>query len=228
MQFKLEKVVPWGRSFEEYLDMFALSEPDLQKRIIGCGDGPASFNSILTRQGGKIISADPIYHFSSEEIKQCIDESYDVILDLVHKNRDEFVWDKITSVEELGRIRMAAMNDFLEDFTRGKEENRYITANLPTLPFNDREFDIALCSHLLFLYSEHLNAEFHILSIKEMCRVAKEVRIFPLLDLEAKVSCHLEPVVSLLEMNGYKADIETVSYEFHKGGNKMLKIVHFK
>ena len=45
--------------------------------------------------------------------------------------------------------------------------------------FADREFDLALCSHLLFLYSEQLTADFHLASIRELCRVAGEVRVFP-------------------------------------------------
>lgn len=46
-----------------------------------------------------------------------------------------------------------------------------------------RSFDLAVCSHLLFLYSEHLSEDFHVESIKELCRVAGEARIFPLLEL---------------------------------------------
>jgi hypothetical protein len=31
MAFELENVVPWGRSLREYVAMFALTVPDLQK-----------------------------------------------------------------------------------------------------------------------------------------------------------------------------------------------------
>jgi hypothetical protein len=48
MVFTLDRVVPWGRSFDEYVAMFALSSEDLGRRILGCNDGPASFNSGLT------------------------------------------------------------------------------------------------------------------------------------------------------------------------------------
>lgn len=44
MSFELDDIVPWGRSFEEYRRMFALSPDDLTGRLLGCGDGPASFN----------------------------------------------------------------------------------------------------------------------------------------------------------------------------------------
>jgi hypothetical protein len=48
MAFRYENVVPWGRSYEEYLRMFGLGPDDLKGRILGCADGPASFNSELT------------------------------------------------------------------------------------------------------------------------------------------------------------------------------------
>ena len=83
-------------------------------------------------------------------------------------------------MEELGQLRMAAMEEFLLDYDRGKAEGRYVNAELPNLPFQDHIFDLALCSHFLFLYSSTLDGEFHIAAIREMCRVAHQVRIFPL------------------------------------------------
>jgi hypothetical protein len=56
MGFTLDKVVPWGRSFDEYIKLFDLAETDLQRRILGCGDGPAEFNSELSNRGGNIVS----------------------------------------------------------------------------------------------------------------------------------------------------------------------------
>ena len=55
MGFTLDKVVPWGRCYQEYVKMFSLSDTDLKRHILGCGDGPASFNASLTEQGGNII-----------------------------------------------------------------------------------------------------------------------------------------------------------------------------
>ena len=60
MPFQLEKVIPWGRSFDEYIAMFDLTPADLQLKIIDCAGGPASFNSEMNRLGYSIISCDPI------------------------------------------------------------------------------------------------------------------------------------------------------------------------
>lgn len=228
MAFTLDKVVPWGRSFEEYILMFSLSEEDLRKRILDCGAGPASFNSILTCRGGNVVSVDPIYKFSASEIRQRIEETYEEILEQIKKNMHEFVWNHISSVEELGRVRMKAMEEFLSDYPSGLKEGRYIEAGLPVLPFQDNEFDLALCSHLLFLYSEQLSEDFHIDSIKELCRVSEEVRIFPLLELGSRKSRHLDQVLNTLAQQGYSVDILPVEYEFQRGGNEMLRIKSVK
>jgi hypothetical protein len=97
------------------------------------------------------------------------------------KNNDEFIWENISSIKELGRIHMSAMESFLKDFENGKMEGRYIAASLPQLPFNGKAFGMALCSHLLFLHSGQHSEEFHLMSIRELCRIAQEVRIFPVL-----------------------------------------------
>jgi len=222
MSFTLEKVVLWGRSFDEYVAMFSLTEHDLTKKILGCGDGPASFNSELTEQGGSVKSVDPIYQFSAKEIEERIRATYPMVIEQTRNNHDEFVWNNIASVEELGRIRMAAMTKFLKDYLTGGE--RYINAELPALPFKERYFDIALSSHFLFLYSELFSFDFHLQSVKELCRVAKEARIFPLLELGAKKSRHLLEVVRVLKEDGYECEIKKVDYEFQKGGNQMLRV----
>jgi SAM-dependent methyltransferase len=224
MAFRLEKVVPWGRSFDEYVAMFDLSKGDLAKRILGCGDGPAAFNTVLTKRGGWVISADPLYRLSTAEIRDRIDETYNEVIEQTRANASEFVWRLIPSVEELGRIRMSAMTNFLDDYPEGRREGRYLQADLPTLPFRDRAFQLALCSHFLFLYSEHLTADFHLASIREICRVADEARIFPLLELGGKESRHLTSVLNRLREEGFSVKIEIVPYEFQKRGNRMLRV----
>jgi hypothetical protein len=65
-----------------------------------------------------------------------------------------------------------------------------------------------------------LTFDFHIASIREMLRVAKEVRIFPLLDVNAQESRYLQGVLERFQE--YKLEIRKVNYEFQRGGNKML------
>jgi hypothetical protein len=224
MTFTLENIVPWGRSLDEYIKMFHLTEDDLHLNILGCGDGPASFNSEMHKLGYCVTSIDPVYQLTVAQMRERITATYDQIMEQVRHNEGQFVWEIFTSPEELGQTRMAAMQEFLTDFEQGKEEGRYLSEAFPFLPFLDETFDIALCSHLLFLYSEQLSLDFHRASIAEMCRVAREVRIFPLLDLRVGKSRYVAPVVSGLKEQGYVVEIETVPYEFQRGGNQMMRI----
>ena len=222
--FTLDEVVPWGRSFDEYCRMFALSDGDFGSRILGCGDGPASFNAEATRRGAAVISCDPIYRWDADRIRQRIEATSGQILEQARQNADEFVWSSIQSVEELGRVRLAAMEVFLRDYEDGRAQGRYVEAELPALPFADGSFDLALCSHLLFLYSAQLDERFHLDAIRELCRVARDVRIFPLVALGGNRSPHVERLTTRLREGGREVRIEKVPYEFQRGGNEMMRI----
>ena len=218
--FTLDQVVPWGRSFDEYQRMFALTQADLDLRILGCGDGPASFNAETTRRGFTVVSVDPVYQWNGAQIQERIAVTRDQILEQTRNNAGEFIWDSIRSVEELGQIRMAAMQDFLDDYEAGKAQGRSVEGDLPTLRFDD-PFDLALCSHFLFLTpvswaSRSIGRPF------EKCR-GREVRIFPLL-ARWRRSPLVDSCVDDLRESGCLVSIEGVPYEFQRGGNEMLRI----
>lgn len=224
MGFTLDKVVPWGRSYDEYVNMFGLTESDLELRVLGCGDGPAAFNSVLSKHGGTVISVDPVYVFDATQIRSRVSDTYETVMTQIHMNKSDYVWGVIPSVEQLGYVRMSAMEAFLADFEMGKQEGRYIAGELPSLPFKSGQFDIALSSHFLFLYSAHLSEEFHLQALQEMLRVAREVRVFPLLALDSTPSPHLDFVNKHLKDHGFGVEVKHVPYEFQRGGNEMLVI----
>jgi len=222
--FTLDKVVPWGRSFAEYTQMFALTGDDLRGWILDCAGGPASFTAEACGQGTKVVSVDPLYKFRAGEIRDRIAATADDVIEQTRRNLHEFVWKLIESPDELHRRRLQAMNVFLDDFTGKAHLGRYIAGELPSLPFRDGAFDLAVCSHFLFLYSEQLGGSFHHAGVAELCRVAHEVRIFPLLSLGAVRSPLVDSVMAGLNRSRYRASIEPVPYEFQKGGNEMLRI----
>ena len=106
MDFHYKDIVPWGRSFDEYLDMFDLSEDDLARDIVGVGDGPASFNARMHQRETPIVSVDPIYRYSEVELRQRIQETYDDVIAQARQNQDKFVWARFPSVDELAEVRM--------------------------------------------------------------------------------------------------------------------------
>ncbi len=224
MSFTLAEVVPWGRSFDEYVAMFDLTARELDSRVLGCGDGPAAFNAELTRRGGHGVSVDPLYRFTTAAIRSRLEATFETVLAQTRANATEFTWRDIHSVAELGRVRRAAMDSFLADYAAGGRAGRYVGGELPHLPLKDGAFELALCSHLLFLYSEPLSAAFHVAAIRELRRVAREVRIFPLLELGARPSRHLGSVIADLTAAGYAVQVRRVPYEFQRGGYEMLVV----
>jgi hypothetical protein len=224
MGLTLEQVVPWGRSLEEYMSMFDLAPHDLQRRILDCAGGPASFNTEMTDKGYQVTSCDPIYQFSATEIEQRIHDTWAILKDKVTAHQDDYVWDQFASPEALGAARLESMQQFLQDFPAGLQAERYRVHELPVLPFKDSQFDLALCSHFLFTYSDHLSEQFHLDSVRELCRVAAEVRLFPLLKVSGEPSPYLPAIMDEIQRLGYEAQVQLVPYEFQKGANQVLKI----
>lgn len=225
MAFTLQEVVPWGRSLSEYERMFALTPRDFKKKLLGCGDGPASFNAEAAGRGCRVVSCDPLYALAADAIRARIAETFPLIIRQTRAHAGAYIWGQgIDSIEALGMLRMSAMTLFLQDYETGKAAGRYREMALPSLEFADGEFDLALCSHLLFLYSDHLGEEFHRAAVAEMMRVAQELRIFPLLTLDGRPSPHVEAVMTQCAEAGFEARIEEVPYEFQKGANRMMRV----
>ncbi|MCM1982945.1 SAM-dependent methyltransferase [Lyngbya confervoides] len=221
---RLDRVVPFGRTLDEYIQIFNLSEADLNRRILGVGDGPASFNAEATQLGKSVCSIDPIYDFSAAQIQQRFDAVVDDILDQVAATPQDWVWSYHRSPADLRRNRETALARFLADYDLGKQAGRYRSGALPKLEFAKDAFDLALCSHFLFLYSAQVDYEFHRASIYEMLRVSPEIRIFPLLTLMLKRSPHLDPLLRDLTHQGYWVSVQRVPYELQRGGNEMLVV----
>jgi SAM-dependent methyltransferase len=224
MALKLDEVVPFGRSFDEYRRIFALSDEDLGKRIISVADGPAGFNAEMKRRGHTVTSVDPVYEFPGREIERRFREVVDNIIGQVRATPGDWTWGYHKSPDGLRRNRERALETFLADYDAGKAEGRYVVGSLPNLPYPDRSFDIAVCSHFLFLYSEQLGYEFHRDSVLEMLRVAGEARIFPIVDLSPAPSVHLEPLAKELESRGFIVEFRKVDYEVQRGGNEMMRV----
>jgi hypothetical protein len=144
MTITYDEVKPWGRSFDEYVGMFALTEADLCGRILGCADGPASFNAEATAKGYQVVSVDPIYALTAAQIEQRVNETWQAILEQMRTHMEIFVWKDFKNLDEVGQARLTAMRRFTADLEQGKRDRRYLDASLPALPFEDARFDLAL------------------------------------------------------------------------------------
>lgn len=224
MAVHFDKIVPWGRLRDEYERMFDLSAQNFSGGVLDCGGGPSSFTAEMSADGVRAVSVDPIYVFSGPKIRTRFDAIADSMIAQVRATPEDWAWGYHRNPDGLLANRRAALEKFLADYENGLREGRYLAGELPHLPFDSASFGLAVCSHLLFLYSDLLTEDFHIQSARELCRVALEVRIFPLLTLDRRLSPHLAAVRSALEADGFTAEIVRVNYELQRDGNQMLKI----
>src|SRR5919197_5364439 len=167
-----------SRSFAEYRKMFSLTDDELRGTILDCPGGAASFTAEVGAHGGRAIACDPQYVAPiatlAERARTDLRRGY-----RYHQgNPGEYVWTFFRDPEHYLALRSASIERFTEH--NSAKPGHYVAASLPALPFPDRCFDLALCSHLLFSYADRLDHGFHLASIRELARVAREVRIHPL------------------------------------------------
>ena len=225
MAVHFDQIVPWGRLRSEYELMFNLTASDLSGGVLDCGGGPASFAAEAAAGGYRVVSVDPIYTCSGPQIRARFDAVAGPMLAQVRATPNDWTWSFHRDPDDLLTNRRMALEKFLADYEPGLSEQRYVVGELPSLPFDSGSFGVAVCSHLLFLYSDLLSVDFHIRALQELCRVAAEVRVFPLLTLKRELSPHLAAVRSLLEAGGCQTEVVCVNYELQRGGNRMLRVL---
>ena len=220
--YRLEKALPWGRSYREYQQMFALTAPDISTSMIDVASGVSSFNAELYKQGYKITSCEPLYAYNVNAIEQRFEQAYPQITNGIAKCHQQYRWgygEPFISIKQLGQERRRIARYFFQDYPAGKQEERYIAASLPNLPFENKEFNLAVCSYFLFTYSDNFDGDFHLAAIAELLRVAREVRIFPIISLTGSISPWLSAVQQC-----YSCRLVEVPYHFQKGANQFLRI----
>jgi SAM-dependent methyltransferase len=223
-EFELGGIVPWGRRLWEYRAFFGLGDPKDIGPILDVGGGPASFAAEATREGAVVVAADPIYALPASDIACRFDETAEAMRIGMTRAAYRFNWKQYGSEASVHRLRREALELFLNDFEAGRVAGRYVPASLPSLPFEAKSFRLALVSHLLFLYGDDLDFAFHLAALHELLRVADEVRVFPLFNLDGLPSSHLPGVMNEMKRDGVEAELVRVPFEFQKGATRMLRL----
>lgn len=229
-KWDLNRIVFIGRVYDEYMRMFDLTQEELLGlKILDCPAGACSFTAVANQLGMDVTTCDIAYYHSIEQLKQ--KGLQDIETTMLNMEKAEiqanFLWDYFKSVAELKQIRTQALNECIFDMQQNR--SRYIPAELPTLPFNDKQFDLTLSANFLFLYEDKLDYSFHLRTIKEYMRVTKqEIRIFPTTNFTCERYRYLDELIDEINNLGWTAEEITVPYEFQKNTNKMLKITKNK
>jgi len=225
MSLELENILITGRTFEEYEAFFNLNIEELKdKKVLDCPSGASSFVAEAKKYRIDAKGTDILYRFNSDEIEKQGLKSIDKIYEDISW-MDSFNFDFYKSIQNHKKHRVEALKKFCEDYN----SNDYSYNELPNLDFKDNEFDLLLSSHLLFVYDDRFDYEFHKESILEMLRVSKEVRIFSLVDFKnsrvdekENLSPYLYRVIE--ELKEYRCEIQKVDFEFQPRAGYMLRV----
>lgn len=223
MSLQLDDFLVTGRRFDEYAAFFNLNTTDLiDKKILDCPSGASSFVAEARSEGLNVKGCDILYQFEIDKIYARGKES----IELIYKDTswaDENDFNFYGSIKNHRKYRENALRSFYTHYN----DKDFLFATLPKLPFEDNSFDLILSSHLLFVYDDRLDLDFHIQAIESMLRVAKEVRIFPLVDYKnsrARLQDNFSPFVPEI-MKTFDATLEKVDFEFQHGADMMMKIL---
>lgn len=209
-----------SRSFAEYTAMFDLPAP-LPASILDCCAGGSGFTAAAAARGVDAVALDPAYAMAPGELSEHVRKSNTGGTQMVVDNEDAFVWGWYGSRARRDELRAEAAELFVEDLTSHPE--RYVAGELPALPFADGRFELALCSHLLFTWANRFPESWHLDALRELVRVAREVRVFPLVhQANAAPIPFLASLRSALEAEGVACEIRRVPYEFQRGADEML------
>jgi hypothetical protein len=214
-------------------------------KILDIPGGPSTLNQMITKLASRVgcfktqvISCDPVYELPEAEIwKKAVDD-INRITDLYFQHPQSLNPSYFDARTQLS-MRLAAVMDkerhygflceFMDDFISDKRlaSSRYQNCKLPYLQdFTTSSFDLALVGHLLFTYANEttFNLDFHVESLEELTRVAKEVRVFPVGGLNGEISPILKVLRVQLQTKGIFSEVVASPNDMVKGEgwNQML------
>lgn len=219
----MRESVLWGHHFNEYQQMFNLVDADIGSRILEYGCGATAVNAAL-HADHQIISCDPLFSLQSDPLKQSVLTTFEEAVQYMKNASNQYDFSLYGSMEKLIAQRREGIAECLLDYEKGKMEKRYLPLDHEALPFKDFSFDYALSSYFLFSALEEQDVDFHLQCIRELARVAKDVRIFPLIDRRGQPSPMLGPVLLGLQQTNYAVEVREVNYQLQLGGHAMLRV----
>ncbi|OGT48063.1 MAG: hypothetical protein A3F17_00445 [Gammaproteobacteria bacterium RIFCSPHIGHO2_12_FULL_41_15] len=211
----------WVHALADYSTMFDLTESDLQRRILDYPAGISSFNAEMVAQGHKqVVSADQYYGLSPLDMVKHVDGVIQELSEKIDQYREHLHEVGEKTQENLLNVWNQYAQRFLADYSIGQQEGRYCVAFLPHLPFADNSFELALCPDLIFREPSFSREQV----VLELCRVAHEVRVFPLLSQTGEIASELGPMMLSLQQLNLGVEVKHVPYALLKKSNAMLRI----
>lgn len=219
-----EDILPaWIHGLEEYQQIFDLTDADWQKSMLDFPGSISCFNADVHTYAPHVVSADAIYDKSPQDMKVYAEMRLDREKQRLIEQADQLLQKGQAGVEAILSMWSSNKEKFIADYADGKKAGRYQHVLMPELPFERHQFDLALCSDYVFNRSAQNDCQPADV-IRALCRVAAEVRIFPLFNERGEIADSLGPVMLELQQNHYGIEIREVKFQNLKGGNAMLRV----
>lgn len=224
LSLEVPDIAFFGRSLAEYQTFLALDAASLAgRRVLDCAAGPSSFAAEAACCGVEVVAVDPLYNRRESALRRLADAALHRMFAQIRAKPHLVVQQTFASIDAAEADRRRAVARFLTDYYTGVAVGRYVAGALPSLPFGDATFDLAICAHLLFVYEQFLDLAFHLAACRELVRVSRgEVRIHPLVDLAGAVSPLLGPVRAGLAACGIGSEIVETSHGFFRGATQTM------
>ncbi|MFT4898536.1 MAG: ubiquinone/menaquinone biosynthesis C-methylase UbiE [Flavobacteriales bacterium] len=224
MSITLDQVALVGRTYNEYKRMFDVTKESLEgKKVLDVAAGVSSFCAIGNAVGLNITAIDPAYYFMADEIETKAEEDLDTVLAKLAFNKSHYNWDFYHDIEGVRISRFKAYQTFLKDYQ--SNPSNYIPGEVSKLPFEDKEFDTTLVSHLMFLYDHLFTEEEQIATFRELIRVTRnEIIIFPTKNLSGQNSKWVDLIIKNTEFLEHTFRLEKAQFEFQKGNSLRLRV----
>jgi hypothetical protein len=216
----------------EYVSFFALDLDALRGRdVLDVAAGPSSFVAEACARRIDAVGVDPLYGATSDELAGHVQLDYPKMFAQMRAKARLFKLKApatgsgraFPSLAAAEVERTAAAERFLGDYATHFAHGRYVSGSLPRLPFFDGTFDVVLCAHLLFVYAQLFDYDWHLAACRELVRVsAGDVRIHPLVGLDGKPYPALAKLRKELKATGIANEVVSVDYEFFSGTNSTL------
>lgn len=222
MEIATLSAVNWIYDFSDYQQMYDLTERDCTKSIFDFSSGLASFNAEATQRGMSVVSMDALYALSDDAIRTRAQQFLQEMVVQLQVMPDYLQNSSREAIDRVIQLWQKTEELFLADYVIGKSQCRYQPMQQLPLSYETHQFELAFCTDFIFhhaLSRENINAV-----LMELCRVAEEVRLYPLLDHDRKMPKELGPLMLALQQKNFGVEVREVSYRTLKGGNAMLRI----
>jgi hypothetical protein len=222
----MEQSVLWGNTLADYRQMFDLDEAALLRgRLLEFASGATGVNAELTEQGVEVVSYDQRFKLPATALRDVTERNFEHVLKQVQQEPTHYQWQTYESPMVLAESRRYGIERFFEDYADGLAARRYMAGDewMP-LPFADASFDLVLSAQFFLQDNARYSLEWQAQMMAELCRVGRELRIFPLVDERGEAAQGLGTLMQSLQEHQLGVEVRQVDYHFVPNDNAMLRV----